>query len=293
MLLLHIQGTPAISQRLGASANRPSLKLGAERFAYCGLIFNRDEWKSRTGRQRISQSCRLAGILYFGVCNNWRLYIGAVVSARQYGSPTIAEDWTAARILPFAAFMGAALLISTFTVTPDLWYFAKAVAISSVLGTYLPLYRARLVWQIDTFAVVAGVAIGLLWIAFGFEDQSRAFALDNALASLPLSLWLGWVLVRLIGTIALVPVAEELFFRGYLLDRFSHNGEATKVIGLLLSTGLFAVMHGRWALAGCAGLVYGLLYLRSSRVTDSIVAHSASNAIIGLYALATAQWSLI
>jgi len=203
------------------------------------------------------------------------------------------EDWTAARILPFAAFMGAALLISTFTVTPDLWYFAKAVAISSVLATYLPLYRARLVWRIDTFAVVVGVAIGLLWIAFGFEDHSRAVALDNALASLPLSLWLGWVLVRLIGTIALVPVAEELFFRGYLLDRFAHNGEATRVIGLFLGTVLFAVMHGRWVLAGCAGLVYGLLYLRSSRLTDSIVAHSASNAIIGFYALATAQWSLI
>ena len=65
------------------------------------------------------------------------------------------------------------------------------------------------------------------------------------------------------------------------------------MIGLLLSTGLFAVMHERWALAGCAGLVYGLLYLRSHRVTDPIVAHSASNAIIGFYALATAQWSLI
>ena len=141
--------------------------------------------------------------------------------------------------------------------------------------------------------MVAGVAIGLLWIAFGFQDKSRAFALDDALASLPFSLWVGWILVRLIGTIALVPVAEELFFRGYLLDRFAHNGGLTRVIGLLLSTGLFAVMHGRWALAGCAGMVYGLLYLRSFRVTDSIVAHSASNAIIGLYALATAQWSLI
>ena len=124
-----------------------------------------------------------------------------------------------------------------------LWYFAKAVAIAFALGTYLPLYRARLVWQIDKFAVVAGLAIGLIWIAFGFQDQSRTFAIDNSLASLPLSLWLGWVLVRLIGTIALVPVAEELFFRGYLLDRFAHNGGATRVMGLLLSTGLFAVMH--------------------------------------------------
>ncbi len=90
--------------------------------------------------------------------------------------------------------MGAALLISTFTVKPDLWYFAKAVAIAFVLGIYLPLY-ARLVWRIDTFAVGAGVAIGLLWIAFGLERPSRAFALDNALSSLPLSLWVGWGLV--------------------------------------------------------------------------------------------------
>jgi exosortase E/protease (VPEID-CTERM system) len=99
--------------------------------------------------------------------------------------------------------------------------------------------------------------------------------------------------VRLIGTIALVPVTEELVFRGYLLDRFSYGGRAMKAVGFLLSAGLFALMHGRWILAGCAGLVYGLLYLRSHRVTDPIVAHSASNALIGFYALATAQWSLI
>ena len=195
--------------------------------------------------------------------------------------------------MPFAAFMGAALLLSTFTVIPDLWYVAKVLAMSFVLAAFLPVYRTRLFWQIDTLAVSAGIAIGLLWIAFGLKDQSRALALDTALASLPFGLWLGWVLVRLIGTVVLVPVVEELMFRGYLLDRFSHNGGVTRVIGLLLSTGLFAVMHERWALAGCAGLVYGLLYLRSFRVTDSIVAHSVSNAVIGFYALATAQWSLI
>ena len=139
-------------------------------------------------------------------------------------SQPLLEDWTAARTLPFAAFMGAALLLSTFTVIPDLWYFAKVVAISCVLAAFLPVYRTRLFWRIDTLVVSAGIAIGLLWIAFGLRDESRALALDTALASLPLGVWIGWVLVRLIGTIALVPVAEELMFRGYLLDRFSHNG---------------------------------------------------------------------
>jgi len=202
------------------------------------------------------------------------------------------EDWTAARTLPFAAFMGAALLLSTFTVIPDLWYVVKVLAMSFALAVFLPVYRAHLSWRIDKLAVPAGIVIGLLWIALGLTG-STASTLNTVLASLPIGVWLGWVLVRLLGTVVLVPVVEELVFRGYLLDRFSHNGGATRVIGLLVSTGLFAVMHERWALAGCAGLVYGLLYLRSHRVTDSIVAHSASNAIIGLYALATAQWSLI
>jgi exosortase E/protease (VPEID-CTERM system) len=202
------------------------------------------------------------------------------------------RDWTAARTLPFAAFMGAALLLSTFTVIPDLWYVVKVLAISFALAAFLPVYRTHLFWQIDKLAVSAGIVIGLLWIAFGLTD-STASPLNTALASLPFGVWLGWVVLRLIGTIVMVPVVEELLFRGYLLDRFSHNGGVTRMIGLLLSTGLFAVMHERWALAGCAGLVYGLLYLRSYRVTDPIVAHSASNAIIGFYALATAQWSLI
>jgi uncharacterized protein len=203
------------------------------------------------------------------------------------------EDWTAARALPFAAFMGAALLLSTFTVVPDLWYFVKVVAMSSMLAAFLPVYRMRLFWRIDMLVVLAGIAIGLLWIAFGSQDESRALALNTALASLPGGVWICWVLARLIGTIVLVPVVEELMFRGYLLERFLHRDGFMKAVGFLLSTGLFAVMHGRWALAGCAGLVYGLLYLRSYRVTDTILAHSASNAIIGFYALATAKWSLI
>src|SRR5262249_37590008 len=37
------------------------------------------------------------------------------------------EDWTAARTLPFAAFMAVALLLSTFTLVPDLWYLGKVV----------------------------------------------------------------------------------------------------------------------------------------------------------------------
>ena len=51
-------------------------------------------------------------------------------------SQPLLKDWTAARTLPFAAFMGSALLLSTFTVIPDLWYVVKVLAMSLCAGCF-------------------------------------------------------------------------------------------------------------------------------------------------------------
>lgn len=205
----------------------------------------------------------------------------------------LSADWAAARIIPFAAFMGAALLLSTFTLVPDLWYGVKVLTMFFALAAYLPLYRSRFAWQLDVFSIVVGISIGVLWIAFGKTIVPIGTPVDTALAALPSTLLVLWIVLRLVGTIVLVPCVEELFFRGYVLDRFSHNGLVWKLFGLFLSTVLFAMMHERWLLAAFAGALYGSLYLRSGRLTDSIAAHATSNALIGFYALANSQWSLI
>ena len=94
-------------------------------------------------------------------------------------------------------------------------------------------------------------------------------------------------------TITLVPMVEELFFRGYVLERLDQGGTVMRIVALGVSTGLFAIFHERWILAGLAGLIYALLYLRRRAVSDAVVAHMASNAVIAVYALITANWSLI
>jgi exosortase E/protease (VPEID-CTERM system) len=118
-----------------------------------------------------------AGWLTFSILAFAIIGVSTSVSWLRRGSivsTPLLEDWTAACILPFAAFMAAALLLSTFAVIPDLWYFAKVVAISCVLAGFLPLYRTRLVWRSDALVLLVGIAIGLLWIAFGFRDDSSA-----------------------------------------------------------------------------------------------------------------------
>src|SRR4029078_7953032 len=111
-----------------------------------------------------------AGWLTFSILAFAIIGVSTSVSSLRRGSivsTPLLEDWTAACILPFAAFMAAALLLSTFTVIPDLWYFAKVIVISFVLLAFLPMYRRRLVWRIDALVLSAGIAIGLAWITLG------------------------------------------------------------------------------------------------------------------------------
>jgi CAAX prenyl protease-like protein len=55
----------------------------------------------------------------------------------------------------------------------------------------------------------------------------------------------------------------------------------------------FGMMHQRWIAATLAGAIYALLMYRTNRLSDAIVAHAASNALIVLWAIAAQQWSLL
>jgi len=157
---------------------------------------------------------------------------------------------------------------------------------------FLPLYR-RITWRIDPLALTVGVAIGVLWIVLNPAREAGDDQLQIALNALPAGLLTGWIVIRIIGTVVLVPMVEELFFRGYVLDRLDWGGMGMRLVALGVSAGLFAVFHDRWALAAIAGIAYGLLYLRNRNISDAITAHASSNAVIALYAVILSDWSVI
>ena len=99
---------------------------------------------------------------------------------------------------------------------------------------------------------------------------------------------------RLVGTTVFVPVIEELFFRGDLLERFSPSGRGwSMILAIVVSTAFFAVLHDRWIVAAIAGLVFAGLVWRSRNVTDAIVAHAVANGVIALWALTTDAWHIL
>lgn len=206
--------------------------------------------------------------------------------------PRLREDWIAARILPFIVFMLSGLLVAAFFHPAELGYPLRAMAMALVLAFFLPLYR-KIEWRADPVALLAGVAVGVGWVLAqpGGSDSGAEMAM--VLATLPAAVWLLWAVARIVGTVLLVPVVEELFFRGYVMARIDDGSPLRKAIAVVISTALFALLHGRYLEAGLAGLVFAMVMLRRGRVGDAILAHMAANTIVALAALYKGDWGLI
>ena len=105
------------------------------------------------------------------------------------------------------------------------------------------------------------------------------------------ALLVGWLILRGLGTIVLVPIIEELFFRDYLEGKL--RGFSGPILSALITAGLFAALHDRWIEAFAAGLLFSWLMQRRGRVIDAIAAHAVANALIFAVALITAQMHII
>jgi exosortase E/protease (VPEID-CTERM system) len=200
-------------------------------------------------------------------------------------------------LAPFIALVATSILASAFA-PHDQWLYAlKVVAIGSVLwwfrDAYLPLLTGAS-WS----SVGIGLAVGAVWIVTD-PDKGAGLPLGAWLATLPLwvaALWLG---LRVLGTTVLVPIAEELAFRGYLSRLLISTRFESVPIGefrplaFIGSTIAFGMVHQRWLAACLAGAIYALLMYRTKRLSDPIVAHAASNAAIAAWAIAMQQWSLL
>ena len=107
-----------------------------------------------------------------------------------------------------------------------------------------------------------------------------------------------FIAVRLIGIAVLVPIAEELFWRGFLLrwlidpewekiklGEYTHHSCAIVVL-------MFTVAHPEWfAAASYCLLINGLLYWKKD-LWQCVVAHAVSNLVLAIYVLQTGYWWL-
>lgn len=113
----------------------------------------------------------------------------------------------------------------------------------------------------------------------------------------PAARW-GFIAVRLLGIAVLVPVAEELFWRGFLLrwiiaaDWQAVEPGRYSFKSFVWVTLLFTLAHPEWLAAATYCILMNLLIYWKKDLWNCIVAHGVSNLCLAIYVLATGTWKL-
>lgn len=220
---------------------------------------------------------------------------------------TLLERYPSLRwVLPFAAFMAFLGFRPHLPLAPALvagvWLGAVALVVWMVAR---PVVDLRLRHPAATIGV--GVAVFLVWIAPdqlipGYRElgifQNGITGRVETTVAVDSRNDLLFVALRMARASLLVPIVEELFFRGWLprwLDRIDDFqavplGTYTRY-SFLATAALFAVEHGPyWDVGLAAGLIYNFWMAKTRSLGDLIWCHGVTNACLGVWVLATGQW---
>lgn len=227
-------------------------------------------------------------------------------------SPERSKGGLLAYILPFVAFL---VMTSVEQWEPiakwyPAFYSAKIAIVLALWWAFRRRYPAVSA-QSAGWGVLAGVvgvgawivladmrldAVLPEWLAAWFVGERAAYNPFEAIAS-SAGQW-AFVVVRLVGLAVVVPLMEEVFWRGFLI-RYVIDEDFERVpIGRMtaasffLVTVLFAAVHPEVLAALVWGAGVNLLLYFTRSLWACIVAHATTNLLLGLYVVATGTWHL-
>ncbi len=197
-----------------------------------------------------------------------------------------AEDDVIALIVPFIVMMLSGVVTAAFWPAPETAY---PFRVAIMFATLLFFRRSILaMWVMPTMnrgwplALGAGLLVAVLWLVTAPQADV-----------VPAPANFSWIVFRVFGTVALVPLIEELLFRRYLLSRLNFGKTAGLICAVAVSSLLFGLMHDRFVAGTLSGIVFAGIYLRAGGLASAVVAHTSANAIIAAWAVISASWALI
>jgi CAAX prenyl protease-like protein len=208
-------------------------------------------------------------------------------------------------IAPFATVIFF-ILLASYTQVPPFWLWPAQVMILSAVSFFCWPQGLGAVPKQWLASIAVGLAVFAIWIGpdLLFPGYRRGILFSNALtgqphSTLPLaaqqSAWvLTWRMAR--ATLA-VPIAEELFWRGWMM-RWIINPQFNRVrlgtyaaAAFWITALLFASEHGPyWDVGLITGVIYNAWMVRSKSMADCILMHAVTNGVLSAYVLATGNW---
>jgi len=219
-------------------------------------------------------------------------------------SDTASERATIAYIAPFLVFVGF-MAIQAAIHLPAHWYYpAQFLAVLLTMGLVSrPVLRFRAAFPLASIGI--GIAVFLIWIGpdvrwgyrhhWLFNNPITGAAVSSIASALKRNV--RFIVLRVAASALLVPVLEELFWRGWLM-RWLIAKDFRKVplgtyapAAFWITAVLFASEHGPyWEVGLAAGIVYNWWMVRTRNLADCMLAHAVTNGLLAVYVLAAGQW---
>jgi len=205
--------------------------------------------------------------------------------------------------LPFVAFL---FMLAIRGVLPgDHEYAIRTGAVALILVAVSPGVTA-LRPRRAMGSIAVGVAVFMAWVApdLIWPGYRNHWLFSNDLTGIAKSTLpenvrgnFSYLASRIAGSVLLVPVIEELFWRAWLM-RFliSHDFRSVPLgtygfVSFWVTAFLFASEHGPyWDVGLLAGIVYGWWMIRTKSLADCIVAHAVTNLSLAAYVIAGSHW---
>lgn len=210
--------------------------------------------------------------------------------------------------LPMAVFLLLLALISLlrkvggafWLASPEYWiYPAQTIFCGALLLWFWREYGLRAARQI-AFALVVALLVFALWISpqalLGFAPRLDGFN-PEIFSGQPAAYWTT-IALRFLRLVIVVPLVEEIFWRGFLLRYFINEKFYSVPIGAFswlsfaVVTVGFGFAHARadWIAALITGALYNCVAYRTKSLASCVVAHAVTNLLLGLWIMKTRQW---
>ena len=215
-----------------------------------------------------------------------------------------------AYVLPFVLFMAGLAAVSivkdfgitkfgSYTLDPKYWIYPLQTAISA--GALLWFWQTYDFSNSSLGKLLIGIAAGLvifgLWVAPQelFHQPQRIDGFDPGVVPG----FTHWMLAaRFARLVLVVPLVEEIFWRGFLLRYLVREDFTTLPFGSSSRTSFwivvvaFTLVHAQsdWPAAFITGILLNLIAVRTRSLAACVSAHAAANLALGLYICATRQW---
>jgi len=213
-----------------------------------------------------------------------------------------------AYILPMIVFCAFLALVGVLKGTgdafwlraPEYWLFPLQTACAA--GVLLYFWREYEFHGLKGLPVVLVVGFGVfvLWIApqafFGSAARVEGFNPDT-FAAQPAAYW-ATVILRFVRLVIVVPLVEEIFWRGFLLRYFINDKFETVPFGafswlsfVVVCVG-FMLVHqtADWPAALITGALYNFVAYRTRSLLSCVLTHALTNLLLGLWIMRTGQW---